>query len=274
MFPLVDKFFWLLLVDFSIPFFVAFYVFVFLFPTELYADWQYEKAANKIQALKDLTVIAITGSIGKSSTKDAIAHMFMKEYKIVQTRGNNLNITQIAKTISAKVQSDTDLFLVDLNAFHKGDIEQICMLIRPKIAVITPITSRSLSHFSSMDQCKQAIFELIESLPKNSLSLFDISNKQTFALYKRTRKRKGFFMKAHANVSVSKTEQGIIATDLKKNNTQTAFTILLNDKKIRLAIPPGFHVEHVLPGIYIAAYLGMRIGEIRKSLHSLKKGVH
>src|SRR5260221_250047 len=85
--------------NFLTPCLVAFFVFVFLFPTELFADWQVEKAARKIHEHKDLIVIAITGSIAKSSTKDAIAHILGKEFKVVKMEGSDTTIVQIARTI-------------------------------------------------------------------------------------------------------------------------------------------------------------------------------
>jgi len=80
--PLLDKFFWVLCIDLFLAAIVAFFVFLLSFPTELYGDMQVERATRTIRSLKSLTVIGITGSYGKSITKEFIAYVLAEKFRV------------------------------------------------------------------------------------------------------------------------------------------------------------------------------------------------
>ena len=269
-FPLMDQFYWLLLIDLAVPIITAFFVFVLLFPSELYADWQIEKASCKISRQKELMVIAITGSTAKSSTKDAVAHVLGKKFKVVKTQGADTTIEQTARTILDSVTSDTDLFIVDLNAYRKGEIASFCRVLRPKIGIMTSISGHSLSLFKTRKNIEKVNFELIEALPKNGLGIFNVTNKNTYKLYKKTKKPKAFFALSKPDNTVLPAENGIIASDIVQRDRRISFTVIVQGKSHRFTVRSGRRIEHLLPAIYLAIHLGMKEREIRTALASLK----
>ncbi|HEX8965573.1 MAG TPA: hypothetical protein VF820_04030, partial [Patescibacteria group bacterium] len=97
--PLTTPIAWLLLVQLLSPLIVAIFVFTFSFPTELHKDYLIEKAKEKMRNQKNLLVIAVSGSYGKSSTKEYMAHVLSEKFSVVKTHFSNNTPIAVAKTI-------------------------------------------------------------------------------------------------------------------------------------------------------------------------------
>jgi UDP-N-acetylmuramoyl-tripeptide--D-alanyl-D-alanine ligase len=186
--PLVDRFFWLLFVDLITPLIVAFYVLLFAFPIEIYNDWQIEKAVIKMRNHPNLLVIAVTGSVGKSMTKEYLFRLLKKKYKVIKTDGKNNTAIGIARTVLQKLDQDTQIFVAEISAYQPGEIKMLCQLIRPKIGVLTAINSYYLPLFKNLENIKNTNYELVTSLPSNGFCLYNGDNKNTFELYKNSLK--------------------------------------------------------------------------------------
>ncbi len=122
---------------------------------------------------KNLKVIGITGSYGKTSTKEILAHLLSSKYKVVKTHGTNNTAIGVAKTILKTLKPSHQVFVAEMGAYTKGEIKQIAKIIKPQIGIITGITSQHLKLFGSMDNLLKAKLELLQSLPKNGLVVFN-----------------------------------------------------------------------------------------------------
>ena len=88
-FPLLDKYFWLLVIDRFIPILVLLFVFLFSFPKEVVEDLVVQKAMKKIKKHKNLLVIGIVGSYGKSSTKEFLYQLLSEKFVVIRPNGKN-----------------------------------------------------------------------------------------------------------------------------------------------------------------------------------------
>ncbi len=145
-------------------------------------------AKKKIEELNALLVIGITGSFGKSSTKEVIAGMLSLKYKVARTPANTNTQIGVAKTILFSLDKSHQIFVVEMGAYKRGEIEEICQLVKPKIGVLTGINAQHLALFGNLANTKAAKYELIKSLPADGLALFNARNKYTLSLSKRRRK--------------------------------------------------------------------------------------
>lgn len=116
-------------------------------------------------------VIGITGSYGKSSTKEKITWVLAGKYKIVKTPRNYNSLIGVAKTILEEVKGDEDFFVVEMGAYKRGEIKEICDLVKPKYGIVTGIGDQHLDLFGSLENIRLAKMELIEALPKNGFGL-------------------------------------------------------------------------------------------------------
>src|SRR6185369_9060320 len=177
----------------------GFYVILFVFPIEIYTDWQIEKAGQKIREHPKVQVIAVTGSVGKSLTKDYLATLLSQKYLVIKTEGKNNTAIGVAKTIIKKLDSNTEFFIAEISAYHQGEIGMLTRLIRAKIGVLTAITNQHLSLFKSLENIKKTNFELVESLPKQGFCLFSGDNQNTLSLYKKSKKTKVLYKTAKSS---------------------------------------------------------------------------
>ena len=122
-------------------------------------------ARMKIRRMKDLTIIGITGSYGKTTTKETIAHLLMHKYKTFKTEGNYNTLLGVAKTIIGNLKSEHEVFVCEMAAYRPGDIKIISDLIKPKIGIITAIGPMHLERFGTEENILKTKMELIESLP-------------------------------------------------------------------------------------------------------------
>ncbi|MEK7578353.1 MAG: UDP-N-acetylmuramoyl-tripeptide--D-alanyl-D-alanine ligase [Patescibacteria group bacterium] len=123
------------------------------------------RARRKLNKVENLAIIGITGSYGKTTTKDALAHILMPKYRLLKTEGNYNTLLGVAKTINQNLKPDHELFIVEMAAYQVGDIKALAKFLKPKIGIITAIGPMHLERFSSMENILKTKLELIETLP-------------------------------------------------------------------------------------------------------------
>ena len=156
----------LLLVPFFVSGIIGFWTPLFNWLRQRIVD----RAKVKMQRFKG-KVIGITGSYGKSSTKETIAWVLSAKYKVVKTPHNHNSLIGIAQTILKDMKGDEDYFVVEMGAYRQGEIEEMCKLVRPKYGIITGLGDQHLSLFGSLENIIKAKMELIEALPKDGLGM-------------------------------------------------------------------------------------------------------
>lgn len=126
-------------------------------------------ASQKINKMPNLIVIGITGSYGKTTTKDALTHILTHKYKMLKTEGNYNTPLGVAKTILKNLRPEHEIFIVEMAAYQSSDIENIANLVKPKIGIVTAIGPMHLERFGSQENILKTKLELIESLPPDGI---------------------------------------------------------------------------------------------------------
>ena len=233
----------ILFLEIVFPIFIFFPVLLIQIPTFSVKQYVFYKARKKREGFKDLTVIGITGSYGKSSTKDFLFTLLSEKYKVLKTEGNINTEMGIANTVLSKIKTEHQIFICEMGAYKRGEIKNACSMVKPKIGVLTGINQQHLALFGSQENIIMAKYELIESLPQNGMAFFNAKNKYCLELYEKTKIKKELY-----------------------------------GKEAKLA-----GEENILGATAVARYLGMTEGEIAESLKkinnriggvSLKKGVN
>jgi UDP-N-acetylmuramoyl-tripeptide--D-alanyl-D-alanine ligase len=127
------------------------------------------RAGLKIKKLKNIIAIGITGSYGKTTIKDAIAHILTPKYRILKTEGNYNTLLGVAKTLIKNLRPEQEIFVCEMAAYQPGDIKAIAGIIKPKIGIVTAIGPMHFERFGSMENILKTKLELIESLPKDGI---------------------------------------------------------------------------------------------------------
>lgn len=184
-------------------------------------------------------VVGITGSYGKSSTKELLAAVLSKKFKIAMTSKNVNSEIGVAQTV-LDWSDEIEIGIVEMGAYKIGEIKAICGIVHPQIGIITGIGDQHLSLFGSLKNIKKAKYELIESLPKNG---------------------KAFI--AGKNFTENKAQK----IEIKKDSIEFEY------KKVRFEIPilGRQQIRNIIGVIKTAEYLGMNIKEIAGALKEVNK---
>jgi UDP-N-acetylmuramoyl-tripeptide--D-alanyl-D-alanine ligase len=158
-------------------------IFISIIIVTPFSNWQKKKiikaATEKRKSLKRIRTIGITGSYGKTSTKEFLYAILSSKYKVIKTEGNNNTAMGVASTVLNKVSDDFDFFICEMGAYKIGEIKEICEIAQPEIGIITGINEQHIDLFGSIENTKSAKFELAQSLPQTG---FVVINQKALAM--------------------------------------------------------------------------------------------
>ncbi|KIM10788.1 MAG: hypothetical protein KU37_08645 [Sulfuricurvum sp. PC08-66] len=128
----------------------------------LFVGFQKEAIA-KLERMKNMKVVAITGSYGKTSMKNFIVQLLSKRYKVYATPGNVNTYAGIVRDINTSLPNDTQIYIVEAGARERGDILEIAQLVEPHIAVVGKVGPQHIEYFKTLDNIIRTKLELIQS---------------------------------------------------------------------------------------------------------------
>ena len=165
-------------------------VLFFQIPTYFLRKKILTRATKKREKFKNLLVIGITGSYGKTSTKEFLAEILSRKYTVLKTPKHVNAEIGIAKTILNELKEYHQIFVCEIGAYERGKIREVCQMIKPKIGILTGINEQHLSTFGSLENIIKAKYELIESLPEDGLAVFNGENEYCRELFQKTKIQK------------------------------------------------------------------------------------
>ena len=119
-----------------------------------------------------ITVIGITGSVGKTTTKEMTACMLEHTYHTARTEGNHNNNIGLPMTI-LDMPDDTETAVLELGMNHFGEMARLTSIAKPDIAVITNIGTMHIEHLGSREGILQAKLEIFRGVPENGVGVFN-----------------------------------------------------------------------------------------------------
>ncbi|MBI2051684.1 hypothetical protein HYT33_02890, partial [Candidatus Roizmanbacteria bacterium] len=149
----------------SALFFTALLVLATAIPARIRRKQIIQKA-DKLVKKSNAVFIGITGSYGKTTTKEFLAHILSAKYRVGKTEANLNTDIGIAISVLKNLKPDTQFFVAEIGAYKKGEIAKACKIIKPKFAIITAIGNQHLDLFGSKKNLILAKKELLDVLPK------------------------------------------------------------------------------------------------------------
>ena len=211
------------------------------------------------RSLYNIPVIAITGSVGKTSTKDIVANVVSKKYKTLKTEGNNNNNIGLPLTI-LRLQ-DEEVAVIEMGMNHFGEISLLTSIAKPTICIITNIGTSHIGNLGSRENILKAKLEILEGSKKEAV----IINNDNDLLHKWYEENKeNYNIKTYG----IKEQSDIMAKEIKLEENKSTFTCKINNVEEKINVPVGG--EHFV----LNALCAITVGEVLKiEENKIKKGI-
>ncbi len=158
-----------------------------MWPVEASFRKMFQDRARRTLQQANPVVIGITGSYGKTSTKEYLAHILSGRYRVLATPKSYNTLMGVCIVINNQLQNDYgyDYFIVEMGAYVEGEIRNICELTRPQISIVTAVGPQHLERFGSIEKTAKAKYEIIEALPPDGVGVFNWDNPYVRVMYER-----------------------------------------------------------------------------------------
>ncbi|HOL90595.1 MAG TPA: UDP-N-acetylmuramoyl-tripeptide--D-alanyl-D-alanine ligase [Candidatus Pacearchaeota archaeon] len=233
------------------------------------------KAEEKISNFKELITIGITGSFGKTSTKEFLSTILSEKFNVLKTKEHQNSEMGISNCILNELNLNHQVFIAEMGAYRKGGIKMLANIIKPKIGIITGVNEQHLATFGSIENLLSAEGgkELIESLPSDGLVIFNGDNKYLKDLYKETFILKRIYSVNKLDLEKSGIEPDFWAEDIKVEKRFIHFTVKNKNNEIEhftINILGAHNVSNILAAITTAYDFGMSLKEISQACLKIK----
>ncbi|MEV8564240.1 UDP-N-acetylmuramoyl-tripeptide--D-alanyl-D-alanine ligase [Streptomyces sp. NPDC051322] len=205
-------------------------------------------------------VVALTGSAGKTSTKDLIAQLLQRKGPTVYPEGNLNNEIGLPLT-ALRAERDTRYLVLEMGARYIGDIRYLTGLVPPKTGLVLNVGTAHIGEFGGREQIAQAKGEMVESLPESGVAVLNADDPLVRAMASRTKARVLLFGEAD--------EADVRAENVRLTATgQPAFTLHTPTgcSDVTLRLYGEHHVSNALAAAAVAHEQGMSVDEIAPAL--------
>ena len=220
----------------------------------------YQNLAANYRRSLPLKVIAITGSNGKTSTKDFVAATLARRFRVTKTEGNFNNHVGLPQTMLAASASD-EIGVWEIGMNHPGEIAALAKLAAPDAAIITSVGLAHIEFMGSRDAIAAEKGALAEAIGAEGTVILNADDPFTQAMAERTR----------AKVILAGIENGSVrANEVTQSPTGSEFTILEGAHRCRAQLPvPGIHmVQNAMLAVAAGRAFGLSLEDCAAGLAS------
>jgi UDP-N-acetylmuramoyl-tripeptide--D-alanyl-D-alanine ligase len=128
--------------------------------------------ATAVRKVWGKPLVGVTGSAGKTTTKEAIAHVLRTKFRVLKSEGNFNNHFGLPLML-LKLEPEHDVAVIEMGMSHAGEIRALAKIAQPEVGVVTNVAPVHLEFFDSLAGIARAKYELIESLPSSGTAVLN-----------------------------------------------------------------------------------------------------
>ena len=215
------------------------------------------------RTLYDIQVVGVTGSVGKTSTKDIIASVVSQKYKTLKTEGNNNNHIGVPKTILRL--KDEEAAVVEMGMNHLGEIEVLANISKPTLAVITNIGTSHIGNLGSRQNILKAKLEILDGMKEKKI----VINNDNDLLHKWYEENKSNYEIITFGII---NDSDFMAEDIILNDHGSSFVCEAKGEKIPIEVPvAGEHyIYNALCAVAVGKTLNLTDEQIKTGIENVQ----
>ena len=249
-----------------------------MYPVETLFRRMFRARARRNLKQAGPVVVGITGSYGKTSTKEYLAHILGGRYNVLATPKSYNTLMGVCMVINDNLADGKsyDYFIVEMGAYIEGEIREICELVEPQISIITAVGPQHLERFGSLEATARAKYEIMEALPPDGIGIFNWDNHHVRTLYE-----KGY---PNTRIAISwenaehATQLRFLARNVKQTVNGLEFdvidTYLEEEHHFSTSLVATHNVTNILLAAAVARHLDVPLAEIAMRVASLEPAEH
>lgn len=218
----------------------------------------------RVRARGTLRVIGITGSNGKTTTKNMLRAILSAEGPTVAPQGSYNNEVGAPYTMLL-IDEDTRFLVVEMGASAVGDIARTIGIVVPDISVVLKVGMAHAGEFGGIDETQKAKAEIVTQLPATAVAVLNLDDHRVAAMAKQTA--------AHVVWFGLDDEADVRADDLRATAAGTVFTVIAGQQRreVTLRVLGEHHVMNALAAIAVALRLGVGLDSALASLVTVER---
>ncbi len=232
------------------------------------------KAKKKLASMPNLKVVGITGSYGKTSTKNFLNTILSEKYNVLATPKSLNTFNGLMITVNNSLTKFEDVFIAEMGAYVKGEINGLCELVNPKYGIITKIGTAHLETFGSEENIQSGKMELIEYLPKDGIGVLNRDDEKQVS-YKIKNKNHCKILWIGID---TKDPVDVRASKIKVDQEGTSFTVeFKGDKKkyeFKTRLLGKHNVYNILAGLALGYAFDIPVDHLQRGVNKLKPVEH
>ena len=212
----------------------------------------------------NIPVVAITGSVGKTSTKDMVASVLSQKYKVLKTQGNYNN--EIGMPLTLLSLKDEEVMVLEMGMNSFGEISLLSRIAKPDVAIITNIGTAHIGLLGSRENILKAKLEILEGLNKDGTVIINYDNDLLNDWYEREKDK--------YNIITYGTQEGsmILGKDAIFHENGTNCKAIIDNKTYEVNIPVGgeHFVSNSLCALSVAKVFEIPIEKALKGIENFE----
>ena len=220
--------------------------------------------ATAMRRLWGKPVVGITGSVGKTTTKEAIAHVLSSHYKVLKSEGN-LNNHFGLPLMLLKLQPEHEIAVIEMGMSHAGEIAALAKIAQPETGVVTVVAPVHLEFFDSIAGIARAKYELIESLPASGTAVLNADDQYVSQF--------GRDFKGKVVLYGTRVPADVRGENIKSGGSEgSEFDVVVEGRREHAVLPlVGVHnISNALAAVAVSLDRGIKLSDAVATLATLK----
>jgi UDP-N-acetylmuramoyl-tripeptide--D-alanyl-D-alanine ligase len=220
--------------------------------------------ATAVRKLWGKPLVGVTGSAGKTTTKEAIAHVLSSRFRVLKSEGNFNNHFGLPLML-LRLEPEHDLAVIEMGMSHAGEIRALAKIAQPDVGVVTNVAPVHLEFFDSLAGIARAKYELVESLPSSGTAVLNADDEYVSQF---GHNFKGKVIRYGTVIGAD-----VWAENVQSHGTEgSEFDVVVAGYRERATLPlVGEHnVLNALAAVSVAIAQGMKVSEAIEALATLK----